>query len=177
MKKILLILLSCFCMGTCVFGEENAGQTDTAVESSAHQSEKKEAEKWLKKHMAKSKKAYTALKKIKDPKSCKRAAKSIKKLGYKLNGSNDINNEVKRLDTPAMRQVIKKHKKTLERQNDQLTKELSRVEELVVEYEELNDTYDSMGINETVTVISLLTSKLIHKSEEDDEEENAHFGE
>lgn len=183
MKKVfILLLLSCYCITPIAFGDtdqqaDKTEQTEITSEATENKAAKKAAETWLKKHLAKNKKVLAALKKIKDPKTCKRAAKTIKQQGYKLKDRNDLETEVKRLNTPEMRVAIKKYSKTLTKLEEQIMEELERVETLVVEYEELNDTYDSMGINENVTTIALLSSRLILLSKYgEEEEEDAHFG-
>ncbi len=181
-KLIFFILLSCFCTIPCAFGDserqaEKTEQAESTDDTTENKAGKKEAEKWLKNHITKSKKILAALKKIKDPKSCKRSAKSIKKLGYKnLQDRDALEKEVDRLNTPAMRVAIKKYSKTLEKLNDQIGKEVERINNMVVEYEELNNAYDSMGLEETVSTIMLLTSKLLLHSKFDDKEENDSFG-
>lgn len=179
MKKVfILLLLSCYCITPIAFGDtdQQADKTEITSEATENKAAKKAAETWLKKHLAKNKKVLAALKKIKDPKTCKRAAKTIKQQGYKLKDRNDFETEVKRLNTPEMREAIKKYSKTLTKLEEEIMEELGRVETLVVEYEDLNNTYDSMGINENVTTIALLSSRLILLSEYGEEEDDDHFG-
>ena len=176
MKKILLILLSSCFIVPCTLADvpqknKNANTTELAGEDSDLQSEQKEAEKWVKNHLAKSKKLLSELKKIKKPNACKRAEGRIKKLGYKLTGKGAASAEAKRLNTPGMRIVIAKYSKTLEKLDEQIAKELERVEMLITDYEDLYESYgnicDYVGDITTISSHLLLDAKV---NEDDDED-------
>ena len=177
MKKILLIILSCCFIAPYTLAEvpqknKKADTTEVAGEDGDLQAEQKEAEKWLKNHIGKCKKLLSELKKIKKPNACKRAESRIKKLGYKLTGKGAASTEAKRLNTPGMRIAIVKYRKTLEKLDEQVSKELERVEMLITDFEDLYESYSN--ICDTVGEIMHISSRLLlETSSSDDDEEDA----
>lgn len=148
MKYLAYLLTVCLFIGSpMVMAEDESG--DAPVSAAETRQEKKDAADWYKKKLARMKKAVSALKKVKNEKTAKKAAASIMKHYGKLVGGKQTGmGTTKAAEVPenaSMDAMAEKYEKQIEKLQEQLNAEIERIGELEIDCKELDEAIDAVN--------------------------------
>lgn len=147
MKYLAYLLTVCLFLGSpMVMAQE---EDDAPVSAADARVEKKEAADWYKKKLARMKKAASALKKVKNEKTAKKAAATIMKHYGKLVGGKQTGmGTTKAAEVPendSMDAMAEKYEKQLEKLQEQINDEIERIGELEISCKELDEAIDAVN--------------------------------
>lgn len=147
MKYLAYLLTVCLFLGSpVVMADDEGDEPKSAAEA---RMEKKDAADWYKKKLARQKKAVSALKKVKNEKTAKKAAATIMKHYGKLVGGKQTamgsSGPAEIPDNESMDAMAEKYEKQLEKLQEQLNAEIERIGELEIDCKELDEAIDAVN--------------------------------
>lgn len=147
MKYLAYLLTVCLLLGSpVVMADDEGDEPKSAAEA---RMEKKDAADWYKKKLARQKKAVSALKKVKNEKTAKKAAATIMKHYGKLVGGKETGMGASRPaeipENESMDAMAEKYEKQLEKLQEQLNAEIERIGELEIDCKELDEALDAVN--------------------------------
>ena len=135
-RNLSILLVSCAAVTTAEWAQaEDSSAPSSKEERDEAKYQKKQAKDWVKQSIAKKKKALAALKKVKSQKTADASGKELQKL-FGVSGKQD--NE-------HMTAEEEKNKKVIERLDEQIQNELTRIGELNLNSSLLEDGIKEMN--------------------------------
>ncbi|MBQ4594868.1 MAG: hypothetical protein IJA81_09565 [Akkermansia sp.] len=147
MKYLAYLLTVClFFCSPVVMADDEGDAPKSAAET---RMEKKDAADWYKKKLARQKKAVSALKKVKNEKTAKKAAATIMKHYGKLVGGKQTamgsSGPAEIPENESMDAMAEKYEKQLEKLQEQLNAEIERIGELEIDCKELDEAIEAVN--------------------------------
>lgn len=146
----LTLVLAVFAAPVVVAEDDGSGEpaaADTREAKRQAKEEAKEAKVWIKKQMALKKKTLSALKRVKDEKSAKKAAKTIQKLYGTDEGEETAMGTVGPEKAPSgevMDKLMEKEGPKLEKLDEAIDAEVERISGLEIESPELDKALEAL---------------------------------
>ena len=147
MKYLAYLLTVCLFLGSPMVMAQD--EDDAPVSAAEARVEKKEAADWYKKKLARMKKAASALKKVKNEKTAKKAAATIMKDYGKLVGGKQTGmGTTKAAEVPendSMDAMAEKYEKQLDKLQEQINDEIERIGEMDISCKELDEAIEAVN--------------------------------
>ena len=147
-RNLSILLVSCAAVTTAEWAQaEDSSAPSSKEERDEAKYQKKQAKDWVKQSIAKKKKALAALKKVKSQKTADASGKELQKL-YGVSGKQTAmgsSGKAQKPDNEHMTAEEEKNKKVIERLDEQIQNELTRIGELNLNSSLLEDGIKEMN--------------------------------
>ena len=147
-QNLSILLVSCAAVTTAEWAQaEDSSAPSSKEERDEAKYQKKQAKDWVKQSIAKKKKALAALKKVKSQKTADASGKELQKL-FGVSGKQTAmgsSGKAQKPDNEHMTAEEEKNKKVIERLDEQIQNELTRIGELNLNSSLLEDGIKEMN--------------------------------